>query len=49
MANAAGGDPEGFAAALGDFAIAYGEQARTDHRLFVDAFRNGRIPGLPAD
>jgi len=49
VAAVAGGDPEGFAAALGDFAMAYGEQARTDHRLFVDAFRNGRIPGLPAD
>jgi uncharacterized protein (DUF2252 family) len=31
------------------FGRAYGELARDDHRLFVDAFRNGRIPGVPAD
>ena len=38
-----------FADDLVDFGRAYGEQARDDHRLFVDAFRNGRIPGVPAD
>jgi hypothetical protein len=32
-----------------EFGRAYGELARDDHRLFVDAFRNGRIPGVPAD
>jgi uncharacterized protein (DUF2252 family) len=31
---------------LAEFGAAYGERAREDHRLFVDAFRNGRIPGL---
>jgi uncharacterized protein (DUF2252 family) len=31
------------------FGRAYGELARDDHRRFVDAFRNGRIPGVPAD
>jgi uncharacterized protein (DUF2252 family) len=31
------------------FGQAYGELARDDHRLFVDAFRNGRVPGMPAD
>ena len=31
---------------LAEFGVAYGESARQDHRLFVDAFRNGRIPGL---
>ena len=36
-----------FAGDLADFAAAYGELSREDHRLFVDAFRNGRIPGLP--
>jgi hypothetical protein len=29
-----------------DFGARYSEIARNDHRLFVDAFRNGRIPGL---
>jgi uncharacterized protein (DUF2252 family) len=31
------------------FGRAYGDLARDDHRRFVDAFRNGRIPGVPAD
>jgi uncharacterized protein (DUF2252 family) len=31
---------------LAEFGAEYGEQVREDHRLFVDAFRNGRIPGL---
>jgi hypothetical protein len=26
--------------------MGYSEIARDDHRLFVDAFRNGQIPGL---
>ena len=30
------------------FGAAYGELARDDHRRFVDAFRNGAIPGLEA-
>ena len=29
-----------------DFGMGYSEIAREDHRLFVDAFRNGEIPGL---
>ena len=29
-----------------EFGARYSEVARDDHRLFVDAFRNGRIPGL---
>ncbi|WP_329391036.1 DUF2252 domain-containing protein [Streptomyces sp. NBC_01351] len=36
-------DEEGFAELLVDFAHAYGARARTDHRIFVDLFRNGRI------
>ena len=28
------------------FGLAYGAPARADHALFVDAFRNGRIPGV---
>ncbi|MEU5250233.1 DUF2252 domain-containing protein [Streptomyces longwoodensis] len=39
-------DEEGFAPLLVDFAHAYGARARADHQIFVDLFRNGRIPGL---
>ncbi|MFI9326354.1 DUF2252 domain-containing protein [Kitasatospora sp. NPDC052868] len=39
-------DEAGFTAMLVDFAHAYGAQARADHQLFVDLYRNGRIPGL---
>ncbi|MCU1431518.1 MAG: hypothetical protein JWP95_623, partial [Actinotalea sp.] len=28
------------------FGLDYGVQARADHALFVDAFRNGRVPGV---
>jgi uncharacterized protein (DUF2252 family) len=38
-----------FAADLVEFGRSYGELVRDDHRRFVDAFRNGRIPGVPAD
>ncbi|GAB2608096.1 DUF2252 domain-containing protein [Streptomyces capparidis] len=37
---------EDFAGMLVDFAHSYGARARADHQLFVDLFRNGRIPGL---
>ncbi|MBL1069187.1 DUF2252 domain-containing protein [Streptomyces sp. 7-21] len=39
-------DEEGFVALLVDFAHSYGARARADHQIFVDLFRNGRIPGL---
>ncbi|MFF5972596.1 DUF2252 domain-containing protein [Streptomyces sp. NPDC012769] len=39
-------DGEGFAELLVDFAHSYGARARADHQIFVDLFRNGRIPGL---
>ncbi|GGT64746.1 MULTISPECIES: DUF2252 domain-containing protein [Streptomyces] len=39
-------DEEGFAELLVDFAHTYGARARADHQIFVDLFRNGRIPGL---
>ncbi|MEU3507841.1 DUF2252 domain-containing protein [Streptomyces longwoodensis] len=39
-------DEEGFAPLLVDFAHAYGARVRADHQIFVDLFRNGRIPGL---
>jgi uncharacterized protein (DUF2252 family) len=44
-----GDDHERFAGWLADFGTAYGALARDDHRRFVDAFRNGAIPGLPGD
>ncbi|MEV7012874.1 DUF2252 domain-containing protein [Streptosporangium sp. NPDC051022] len=46
IVNVIGGDADGFTRLLVDFAHAYGVQARTDHQLFVDLFRNGRLPGL---
>ncbi len=39
-------DERGFIADLTDFAHAYGARARSDHQLFVDLFRNGRLPGV---
>ncbi len=39
-------DEDGFPRMLVDFAHDYGAVARRDHRIFVDLFRNGRIPGL---
>ncbi|MEU2153662.1 DUF2252 domain-containing protein [Streptomyces sp. NPDC019396] len=39
-------DEDGFGELLVDFAHSYGAQARADHQIFVDLFRNGRIPGL---
>ena len=44
--EAIGDDEEGFAQLLVDFAHEYGAKARRDHQIFVDLFRNGRIPGL---
>ncbi|MGH2781601.1 MAG: DUF2252 domain-containing protein [Thermoleophilaceae bacterium] len=35
-----------FASELAEFGAEYGERVREDHRRFVDAFRNGEIPGL---
>ena len=43
------GNEDEFARDLVEFGRAYGDLARDDHRRFVDAFRNGRIPGVPAD
>ncbi|WP_369257974.1 DUF2252 domain-containing protein [Geodermatophilus amargosae] len=37
---------EEFVADLVAFASSYARQAQEDHRLFVDAFRAGRIPGI---
>jgi uncharacterized protein (DUF2252 family) len=46
IVSATGGDRDAFAADMAEFGAAYGRLAREDHRLFVDAFRNGEIPGL---
>ena len=46
--QAVGDEAQAFASELADFGAAYGQLAREDHRRFVDAFRNGAIPGLPA-
>jgi uncharacterized protein (DUF2252 family) len=40
------GNEEEFVQEMVEFGARYSEVARDDHRLFVDAFRNGRIPGL---
>ncbi|SCL14109.1 DUF2252 domain-containing protein [Micromonospora inyonensis] len=39
-------DEQGFVTYLTEFAHVYGLQARRDHQLFVDLFRNGQLPGL---
>ncbi|MEU4566655.1 DUF2252 domain-containing protein [Micromonospora sp. NPDC023956] len=39
-------DEQGFVTYLVEFAHTYGLQARRDHQLFVDLFRNGQLPGL---
>jgi hypothetical protein len=40
------GREEDFTAWLCRFALQYDEITRTDHALFVEAFRNGEIPGV---
>ena len=44
--EALSGNEEEFVQEMVDFGAHYSEIVRNDHRLFVDAFRNGRIPGL---
>ena len=39
-------DEQAFVTHLVEFAHAYGLRARQDHQLFVDLFRNDRLPGL---
>nr|WP_239523116.1 DUF2252 domain-containing protein [Geodermatophilus normandii] len=46
VATMIGDRREEFVADLVDFAHTYARQAQEDHRLFVDAFRAGRIPGI---
>ena len=44
--EAVGGSEEEFVKEMVKFGAGYSEIARGDHQLFVDAFRNGQIPGL---
>ena len=44
--EALSGNEEEFVQEMVEFGAYYSEVARNDHGLFVDAFRNGRIPGL---
>jgi uncharacterized protein (DUF2252 family) len=46
IVKAIGGREDDFVREMVEFAARYSERARDDHRLFVDAFRNGEIPGL---
>jgi uncharacterized protein (DUF2252 family) len=46
IVEALSGKEEEFVKEMVDFGMGYSEVARDDHRLFVDAFRNGQIPGL---
>ncbi|WP_414639057.1 DUF2252 domain-containing protein [Actinophytocola sp.] len=39
-------DTDDFVGSLTTFAMGYAQQTREDHRLFVDAFRGGQIPGV---
>jgi hypothetical protein len=44
--EAIGSDEAKFERFLTEFAFEYSDRVREDHRLFVDAFCNGCIPGL---
>jgi uncharacterized protein (DUF2252 family) len=44
--EALSGNEEEFVAEMVDFGARYSAIVREDHELFVDAFRNGQIPGL---
>ena len=46
IVEAVAGNTEEFVKEMVDFGMGYSTIARDDHRLFVDAFRNGQIPGL---
>jgi uncharacterized protein (DUF2252 family) len=48
IADVVRGREDEFVAWVVEFAHAYAAQVRTDHALFVDAFRHGRIPGVAA-
>ncbi|MCW2687944.1 MAG: hypothetical protein JWR37_2834 [Mycobacterium sp.] len=43
-----GDDENGFVADMVSFGVEYAATVRDDHRHFVEAFREGRIPGVTA-
>jgi hypothetical protein len=43
---AIGDDLDDFVADIVDFGLEYAATVRDDHRHFVEAFREGRIPGV---
>ncbi len=47
IVEAVSGNEDEFVKEMVEFGTNYSEIVRDDHRLFVDAFRNGQIPGLP--
>jgi uncharacterized protein (DUF2252 family) len=49
IVEAIDGREDEFVEEMVEFGMRYSEIARDDHRLFVDAFRNGQIPGLSND
>ncbi|MDN5920546.1 MAG: DUF2252 domain-containing protein [Pseudonocardia sp.] len=48
ITNVVRGREDEFVAWVVEFAHAYAARVRSDHALFVDAFREGRIPGVSA-
>ncbi|MGH3468741.1 MAG: DUF2252 domain-containing protein [Thermocrispum sp.] len=46
IAAVIGSADDEFVAELTEFGMRYAERTRDDHRLFVDAFRGGEIPGV---
>jgi uncharacterized protein (DUF2252 family) len=48
VSHAVGGREDEFVDWVVDFAHTYAVQARTDHQLFVEAFRSGQVPGVSA-
>ncbi len=46
IAEVIGDREDEFVRSLTAFGMAYAEQSREDHRLFVDAFRGGKIPAV---
>ncbi|KZB86078.1 DUF2252 domain-containing protein [Amycolatopsis regifaucium] len=46
IAEVIGDREDEFVRELTEFGMAYAEQSREDHRLFVDAFRGGEIPAV---
>jgi uncharacterized protein (DUF2252 family) len=46
IATVLDGREDEFVAELTEFGMRYAQQTRQDHRLFVDAFRGGQIPGV---